>query len=50
MTFLQKVAVGFVAIGLVTAATLPGRQTANVIQAGGRAFQGAESTAITGVG
>lgn len=50
MTFLQKVMLVVVATGLVTAATLPGRQTANVITAGGRAFQGAESTAITGVG
>lgn len=50
MTTLQKIAVGLIAIGLVTAATLPGRQTANVIGATGRAFQGAESTAITGVG
>lgn len=50
MTTLQKIAVGLVTIGLVTAATLPGRQTANVILAGGKAFQGAESTAITGVG
>jgi len=49
MSFLQKVAIGLVTIGLVTAATLPGRQTANVITAAGGAFRGAESTAITGV-
>lgn len=49
MSTAQKIAVGLVAIGLVTAATLPGRQTANVLLAGGKALSGAESTAITGV-
>jgi hypothetical protein len=50
MSLAQKIAGGLVLIGLVTAATLPGRQTASVIKAAGGAFQGAESTAITGVG
>jgi hypothetical protein len=45
---ITKVLVGIVAIGLVTALVLPGRQTASVLQAGGQAFSGALGTAITG--
>lgn len=45
---LTKIAVGIVAIGLVTALVLPGRQTAQVLQAAGGVFQGSLNTAIKG--
>jgi hypothetical protein len=48
MSWLQKLAVGLVAIGMITAATLPGRQTASVLNAGKNLITGAEHTAITG--
>lgn len=48
MTTLQKLGFVVVLTGLVTAATLPGRQTVPVINAGRRLFTGAESTAISG--
>jgi hypothetical protein len=44
----QKVAVGIVAIGMVTAVLLPGRQTASVINAIKGLFTGSLHTAITG--
>ena len=43
-----KIAVAIVAVGLVTALVLPGRQTAQVLQAGGQVFNGALGTAIQG--
>lgn len=45
---LTKIAVGIVAIGLVTALVLPGRQTAQVLQAAGGVFKGSLDTAIRG--
>lgn len=39
---------GVITIGIVTAMVLPGRQTAQVISAGGKATQGVLGTAITG--
>lgn len=43
-----KVAVAVVGVAMVTAAVLPGRQTAQVLQAGGGVLNGALSTAIRG--
>jgi hypothetical protein len=43
-----RIAVAIVAVGLVTALVLPGRQTAQVLQAGGQVFNGALGTAIEG--
>ena len=48
MNTLTKVLVGIVTIGLVTALVLPGRQTAQVLTAGGSAFSNALGTAIKG--
>jgi hypothetical protein len=48
MSTIQKVALAIVAVGAITALTLPGRQSATVIKAGGQAFSGALGTAITG--
>jgi hypothetical protein len=45
---LTKIAVGIVAIGMVTALTLPGRQTAQVLKAAGGVFTGGLNTAIRG--
>lgn len=45
---LTKIAVGIVAIGLVTALVLPGRQTAQVLKAAGSVFKGSLDTAIRG--
>jgi hypothetical protein len=45
---ITKVAVAIVAVALVTALVLPGRQTAQVLQAGGNVFSGALNTAIKG--
>jgi hypothetical protein len=45
---LQRVLVLVVAVGAITALTLPGRQGAQVIQAGGNAFSNALGTAIKG--
>lgn len=39
---------GLVAIGIITALVLPGRQTASVIKAGGDAGSGLLGTAISG--
>jgi hypothetical protein len=44
----QKVALAIVAVGAITALTLPGRQTATVLKAGGQVFNSALGTAITG--
>lgn len=48
MDSIEKIAMGIVAIGMVTALVLPGRQTANVIKAAGSVFQGSLRTAIRG--
>jgi hypothetical protein len=48
MTVAQKIAAGLILIGVITAATLPGRQTVAVVQAGQKFLSGAEHTAITG--
>ena len=48
MSIAQNWAAGLILIGLVTAATLPGRQTVPVINAGRKLISGTESTAITG--
>jgi hypothetical protein len=45
---LTKIAVGIVAIGMITALVLPGRQTAQVLKAAGGVFQGSLNTAIRG--
>lgn len=46
MTALQKLLSGFVAIGMITALTLPGRQTPAVITAGGNALSKVFGTVI----
>jgi hypothetical protein len=48
MSTVQKVGLAIVAVGAITALTLPGRQTAQVLRAGGGVFQGALGTAILG--
>lgn len=45
---IQKLLVAVVAIALVTTLVLPGRQTASVLTAGGKAFSGVLGTAING--
>jgi hypothetical protein len=45
---ISKIAVAIVGVALVTALVLPGRQTAQVLQAGGKVFSGALGTAIQG--
>lgn len=44
----QKVLLAIVAIGAITALTLPGRQSAQLLQAGGTVFNNALGTAIKG--
>ncbi len=48
MSTAQKWVAGIIAIGMITAATLPGRQTVAVLGAGQRLLSGSEATAITG--
>jgi hypothetical protein len=48
MSIAQKWAAGLILIGLVTAATLPGRQTVPVANAARKFVTGSEATAITG--
>lgn len=48
MTTAQKFVAGLILIGVITAATLPGRNTVGVINAGANLVRGSESTAITG--
>lgn len=50
MTTIQKFLAGIVAIGMITAATLPDRQTAKIITAGGGALKGVLGTVISGKG
>lgn len=45
MSTVEKIALGIVAVAMVTTLILPGRQTASVIKAGGDAFSGALRTA-----
>ena len=45
---ITKVAVAIVGVAMVTALVLPGRQTAQVLQAAGGVFNGALGTAIQG--
>jgi hypothetical protein len=45
---LTIIAAGAVSIGIITAMTLPGRQTAGVISSGGKAVQGVFGTVISG--
>lgn len=48
MSMIQKVALAIVAVGAITALTLPGRQSAQVLQSAGNVFSGALGTAIKG--
>jgi hypothetical protein len=48
MTTVQKVAMGIVGIGLVTALLLPGRNTVGVVGAIQNLFTGSLNTAIKG--
>lgn len=45
---ITKIAVAIVTVGLVTALVLPGRQTAQVLNAAGTVFSGSLGTAIKG--
>lgn len=45
---ITKIAVAIVGVAMVTALVLPGRQTAQVLQAGGNVLTGALNTAIKG--
>jgi hypothetical protein len=45
---ITKIAMGIVAIGMITALVLPGRQTAQVLTAAGNVFSGSLNTAIKG--
>ena len=48
MSAAQKIALAIVAVGAITALTLPGRQSAQVITAVGGAFSNSLGTAIKG--
>lgn len=48
MSTVQRIAVIIAMTGMITAAVLPGRQTAAVISAGGTAVSKWQRTAITG--
>lgn len=48
MSTVQKVALAIVAVGAITALTLPDRQTAQVLTAAGGIFTGGLNTAIVG--
>lgn len=48
MNSISKIAVAIVAVAMVTALTLPGRQTAQVINSAGNVFSNALGTAIKG--
>jgi hypothetical protein len=48
MSAVQRLIVGLTAIGLLTTAVLPGRQTEKVIKASGSAVQGLYYTVISG--
>jgi hypothetical protein len=44
----QKIGLAIVAVGAITALTLPGRQSAQVLTAAGNVFSGSLNTAIKG--
>lgn len=48
MSTIQKIGLAIVAVGAITALTLPGRQSASVLKAAGGVFSGALGTAIKG--
>lgn len=48
MSTFQKVALAIVTVGAITALTLPGRNTAAVLTAGGNVFSNSLGTAIKG--
>lgn len=48
MTTAQKFAAGLILIGVITAATLPGRQTVAVLGGAQKLISGTTHTAITG--
>jgi hypothetical protein len=48
MSTVQKWVGGLILIGVITAATLPNRQTVPVINAGANLLKGTENTAIEG--
>jgi hypothetical protein len=48
MASAQKIALGIVSIGMITALVLPGRQTVGVIGAVQKLFSGSLGTAING--
>lgn len=48
MSTVQKIALAIVTVGAITALTLPGRQSVQVIGAAGNLFSGALGTAISG--
>jgi hypothetical protein len=48
MSAVQKIALAIVAVGAITALTLPGRQSASVLKAAGGVFSGSLGTAISG--
>jgi hypothetical protein len=48
MSTVQKVGLAIVTVGAITALTLPGRQSAQVLTAAGNVFSGGLGTAIRG--
>ena len=48
MTTVQKIGLAIVTVGAITALTLPGRQSAQVLQAAGGVFSNSLGTAIKG--
>jgi hypothetical protein len=48
MSSVQKIGLAIVGVGAITALTLPGRQSAQVLKAAGGVFQGGLGTAILG--
>lgn len=48
MSTVQKIGLAIVGVGAITALTLPGRQSAQVLQAAGGVFSSSLGTAIKG--
>lgn len=48
MSTVQKIGLAIVGVAAITALTLPGRQSAQLLTAGGNVFSGALGTAIKG--
>lgn len=48
MGSIERVMLAIVGVAMITTLILPGRQTPQVISAGGRAFSGSLRTAMTG--